>query len=63
MLFSQVGHDEYELNRKLKERAERRAQYLGRVLQAARRELDELATGRTARPLAEIVADYASKKM
>lgn len=63
-VFPRSAVDSYELSpEELKERAERRAQYLSRVLQAARRELDELASGRIARPLAEIVADYAAKKI
>jgi hypothetical protein len=44
------------------ERAQRRMEYLDRILQAAHRELDELQTGRIARPLDEIIADFASRK-
>lgn len=45
------------------DRARRRAEYLDRVLQVAHRELDELQTGRTARPLEDIVADFAAKRI
>ena len=44
-------------------RAARRMEYLDRVLQAAHRELDELQTGRIARPLDDIIADFASRKI
>jgi len=42
------------------ERAADRAAYLERVLRAARAEAEELATGRVARPLEEIVADLVA---
>lgn len=45
------------------ERARWRTEYLDRVLQVAHRDLDELQTGRTARPLEEIVADFAAKRI
>lgn len=45
------------------ERAARRAEYLDRVLQSARRDLDESQSGRVARPLEQIVSDYAAKKI
>lgn len=45
------------------ERARQRAEYLDRVLQVAHRELDELQTGRAARPLEDIVADFASRRI
>lgn len=56
--------DAYEPSRQERdERAARRMEYLGRVLQTVRRELDELESGRVARPLADIIADYAAKKI
>jgi hypothetical protein len=45
------------------ERAARRMEYLERVLQAVHRELDESQTGRVARPLDEIIADFAAKRI
>ena len=45
------------------ERARHRAEYLDRVLQVAHRELDEIQTGRAARPLDEIVADFAARRI
>ena len=45
------------------ERSARRLDYLDRVLQSAHRELDESLTGRVARPLEEVIADFAAKKI
>lgn len=45
------------------ERARLRTEYLDRVLQVAHRELDDFQTGRVARPLDDIVADFASRKI
>jgi hypothetical protein len=45
------------------ERAARRMEYLERILQAVHRELDEAQTGRVARPLEEIIADFAAKRI
>jgi hypothetical protein len=44
-------------------RARWRAEYLDRVLQVVHRELDELQTGRTARPLDDVVADFAARRI
>jgi hypothetical protein len=45
------------------ERNARRLEYLDRVLQSAHRELDESLTGRVARPLDEIIVDFATRKI
>ncbi|MBM4197665.1 MAG: hypothetical protein FJ197_11345 [Gammaproteobacteria bacterium] len=45
------------------ERAADRIAYIERVLLAAHRELDEIDSGRVARPLDEIIADYANRKI
>jgi hypothetical protein len=48
------------------ERAERdraRAQFMERLLLAVRRELEEQETGRIARPLDDIIADYAARRI
>jgi hypothetical protein len=56
--------DSYEPSAaEMAERAARRMEYLERVLQAAHRELDELQSGRVARPLDDIIADFAAKKI
>lgn len=63
-LFPRSAIEGYEPSREERaERAARRMEYLDRVLQAAHRELDELQTGRIARPLDDIVADFAAKKI
>lgn len=63
-LFPRSAIDSYEPSREERaDRAARRMAYLDRVLQAAHRELDEMQTGRIARPLHEIIADFASKKI
>jgi hypothetical protein len=63
-LFSRAAIDSYEPSREERaDRNARRMEYLDRVLQAAHRELDELQTGRIARPLEETIADFASKKI
>jgi hypothetical protein len=63
-LFARAAIDDYEPSMaETAERSARRMEYLGRVLQAAHRELEESQTGRVARPLDEIIADYASRKI
>ncbi len=62
-LFPRSTIEGYEPSHEEKaERAARRMDYLDRVLQAAHRELDELQTGRVARPLEDIIADFAARK-
>lgn len=62
-IFPRSTIEAYEISREEQaERALRRMEYLDRVLQAAHRELDESQTGRVARPLSEIIADYAARK-
>lgn len=53
---AELSHDELEA------RARDRAEYLDRVLRAVRAELDEISTGRVARPVEEIIADFAARK-
>jgi hypothetical protein len=43
-------------------RARDRAEFLERVLRAVRAELDELSTGRIARPVEDIIGDLAARK-
>ena len=43
-------------------RARDRAEFLERVLRAVRADLDELSTGRIARPVEEIIRDLADRK-
>lgn len=63
-LFPRSAIDDYEPSREeTADRSTRRMAYLDRVLQSAHRELDELQTGRIARPLEDVVADFASKKI
>jgi hypothetical protein len=63
-LFPRTAIDAYEPSAaEQAERASRRLEYLDRVLQAARREFDESLSGRIARPLDEIIADFAAKKI
>jgi len=63
-VFPRSAIDGCEPSREEKaERAARRMEYLERILQTAHRELDELQTGRVARPLNEIVADFAARKI
>ena len=62
-VFPRSAIERYEPSREEKaERAARRVEYLDRVLQAAHRELDESQTGRVARPLADVIADFAARK-
>jgi hypothetical protein len=63
-LFPRSAIDEFEPSpAEQAERARQRAEYLERVLQVVHRDLDELRTGRIARPLEEIIADYAARKI
>lgn len=43
-------------------RAASRAEYLDRVLRAVRAEFEDLSGGRAARPLDDIIADFAARK-
>ncbi len=45
------------------ERTQARSEFVDRILLVVHRELDELETGRVARPVEEIVADYAARKI
>lgn len=55
--------DSFEMSREeLDARARDRTEYLDRVLRAVRAELDEMSTGRVARPVEEIIADFAARK-